>query len=75
MIGQYLSNTNESTTVFILPKILELNKALAEKWCHTVGNCLRWHKKLKICNYELSYLSKDMLDAQPFHEIFFLKVA
>ena len=30
MIGQYLSNTNEIATVLILPKILELNKAL---WC------------------------------------------
>ena len=28
MIGQYLSNTNEIATVLILPKILELNKAL-----------------------------------------------
>jgi hypothetical protein len=27
MIGQYLSNKNESTTVSILQKILELNKA------------------------------------------------
>jgi len=27
MIEQYLSNTNEITTVLILPKILELNKA------------------------------------------------
>jgi len=28
MIEQYLSNTNEIATVLILPKILELNKAL-----------------------------------------------
>jgi len=28
MIGQYLSNTNESATVSISQKILELNKAL-----------------------------------------------
>jgi len=28
MIGQYLSNTNEIATVLILPKNLELNKAL-----------------------------------------------
>jgi len=28
MIGQYLSNTNEIGTIHILPKILELNKAL-----------------------------------------------
>jgi len=28
MIGQYLSNTNKIATVPILPKILELNKAL-----------------------------------------------
>jgi len=27
MIGQYLSNTNEKATVFILQNILELNKA------------------------------------------------
>ena len=27
MIGQYLSNTNERTTVSILQNILELNKA------------------------------------------------
>jgi len=30
MIGQFLSNTNESATVLILQKILELNKAQAE---------------------------------------------
>jgi len=29
MIGQYLSNTNESATVPILQKNLEVNKALA----------------------------------------------
>ena len=28
MIGQYLSNTNESATMSISQKILELNKAL-----------------------------------------------
>jgi len=28
MIGQYLSNTNEIGTIYILLKILELNKAL-----------------------------------------------
>ena len=28
MIGQYFSNTNEIGTIHILPKILELNKAL-----------------------------------------------
>jgi len=27
MIGQYLSNTNEISTIYILQKILELNKA------------------------------------------------
>jgi len=27
MIGQYLSNTNESATVYILQKLLQLNKA------------------------------------------------
>jgi hypothetical protein len=35
MIGQYLSNTNESATVSISQKILELNKALRDlswKW-------------------------------------------
>jgi hypothetical protein len=31
MIEQYLSNTNEIATVLILPKILELNKALVQK--------------------------------------------
>jgi hypothetical protein len=30
MIGQYLSNTNESATISILQKKLELNKALTE---------------------------------------------
>jgi hypothetical protein len=30
MIGQFLSNTNENTTVVILQKILELNKAEGE---------------------------------------------
>jgi hypothetical protein len=29
MIGQYLSNTNESATVPVLQNFLELNKALA----------------------------------------------
>jgi len=28
MIGQYLSNTNENPTIYILQKNLELNKAL-----------------------------------------------
>ena len=28
MIGQYLSNTNEIGTIHILPKFLELNKAI-----------------------------------------------
>jgi len=38
MIGQYLSNTNEIGTIHILPKILELNKALAVTGvlCHGV---------------------------------------
>jgi hypothetical protein len=31
MIEQYLSSTNEIATVLILPKILELNKALTVK--------------------------------------------
>ena len=35
MIGQYLSNTNESAIVSILQKILELNKALA--WSLAAG--------------------------------------
>ena len=30
MIGQYLSNTNESATISILQKFLELNKALGD---------------------------------------------
>ena len=32
MIEQYLSNTNEIATVLILPKILELNKAILNKF-------------------------------------------
>jgi len=35
MIEQYLSNTNESTTIPILQKILELNKALMLHVCAT----------------------------------------
>ena len=31
MIGQYLSNKNEIDTIHILPKILEVNKALVPK--------------------------------------------
>jgi hypothetical protein len=36
MIGQYLSNTNENATMFILQKILQLNKApliYESLWC------------------------------------------
>ena len=35
MIGQYLSNTNESATVLILQKNLELNKALVNNTSST----------------------------------------
>ena len=37
MIGQFLSNTNESATVSILQNFLELNKALAEKSTTALG--------------------------------------
>ena len=33
MIGQYLSNTNESVTIHILQKILEVNKAQIYDTC------------------------------------------
>jgi len=34
MIGQYLSNINESATIFILQKSLELNKAILVSSVH-----------------------------------------
>jgi len=50
MIGQYLSNTNETATVSIFQKFLELNKALVHPWnqnffkilCHieSCGTCM-----------------------------------
>jgi hypothetical protein len=40
MIGQYLSNTNESATIPILQKILELNKALVY---HVLDGAFHFH--------------------------------
>ena len=41
MIGQFLSNTNESTTVSILQKFLELNKAFVAA---PKGKLMRSHR-------------------------------
>ena len=39
MIGQYLSNTNESATVPVLQKILELNKSQGKQKGAFTGTC------------------------------------
>jgi hypothetical protein len=52
MIGQYLSDTNESARVSILPNILELNKALLHNHNGTYVGCAnylcpKWHTAKK----------------------------
>jgi len=49
MIGQFLSNTNESATVSILQNFLELNKALLPRKFCKIFHILRHIKSLDAC--------------------------
>jgi len=53
VIEQYLSNTNEIATGLILPKILELNKALTYKHQFFQRSALRQSSKQELCSATL----------------------
>jgi hypothetical protein len=69
MIGQYLSNTNESTTVLIFQKFLELNKAQMFSQNLTflpLPNPFDTHMG-SVCNPEHPFLKKGTI--QPLNKI------